>query len=350
MTANNSSLPKRHLCMLAVLISCLYTILCAQRSPHRPKDTKIPTITAFWTDKKDGGQRHTITSRYLESYPFFEIFDLKHFQEHLLPQDTITLRYDCNTPINCSELTNLVDGLIKELQQKKQEFSHFDVLRKRDFNHKTLSGLLIVKCKDYPFVIKLFMETPASFVHPYRKGIVPTFFFFMGGGINRHLCGFTRIKNAEAFKKIIQSDTEWVDLVDIPRKWYLLPANTRWITFEGNNIGTQKNQSISIPGTYCIVADAIDIERSMSMLNKQDRILSLRLCNKVKFRIDPHIDNFMLEKASQNKKQKIVIVDTEHFPSMVGLKQLDQKYHTQTAWYRDLVLKGFKDMFFKTKT
>lgn len=309
----------------------------------------MPSITTFWTDEQDS-KRHTLISRYLEPYPFFEIFDLNHFQENMLPQEDIHLRYKPESVVKGKELGNLIEELITELRQKKPSFSHFEVLRERDFNRKSLSGLLIVKCKDHPFVVKLFMENPASFVHPYRKGIVPTFFWFMGGGINRHLSGLTRLKNAEIFREIVQNDAEWADLVDLPRKWYFLPTNTRWITFEGNNLGTVETRTISIPGTYCIVADAIDIERSMSMMNRDDRVISLRLCNKVRFRIDPHIDNFMLEKTAPGKKQKIVIVDTEHFPSMVGLKPNDAIYHSQTAWYLDLAFKGFKDMFFKTKT
>ena len=79
----------------------------------------------------------------------------------------------------------------------------------------------------------------------------------MGGGVNRHLSGFTRIKNAQAFKEFITKNPYWQSRVDMPRKWFWLPCNTRWITIAGANIGKYKQVSIDIPGTYCIVADAI---------------------------------------------------------------------------------------------
>lgn len=333
--------------VLAICLAAISLSIVAERSAYRPKDPRLPSITISWSDKKDS-KKHTLTSRYLEGYPFFQIFDLSHFNEHLLPMGAIPFRYEPEKSVCGTKLALLVDELIEELHQRKSCFAHFEVLRDRDFNHKRMSGLFIAKCKDYPFVIKLFMENPESFVHPYRKGIVPTFFFFLSGGINRHLSGFTRIKNAEAFRKIVQSDPEWADLVDLPRKWYLLPTATRWLTIQGQNMGSKNIRSIDIPATYCIVADAIDIERSMSMMNKSDRTVSMRLCNKVHFSIDPHIDNFMFERKQPGKKQLIVVVDTEHFPSLVGLKDVNRTYTSQFAWYRDLVIKGFKDTLFKT--
>ena len=88
----------------------------------------------------------------------------------------------------------------------------------------------------------------------------------------------------------------------MPRKWFWLPSNTRWITIAGSNIGKYKQVSIDIPGTYCIVADAIDIERIMTLTNEDDRIESIALCNTAKFMVDPHIDNFMIEK--EDKKDR----------------------------------------------
>lgn len=190
------------------------------------------------------------------------------------------------------------------------------------------------------------METPDMFVKPYRKGFVPMFFYFMGGGVNRHLSGFTRIKNAQEFKELITKNPYWQSRVDMPRKWFWLPSNTRWITIAGANIGKYKQVSIDIPGTYCIVADAISIERTMTLTNPDDRIESMALCNTAKFIIDPHIDNFMIE---QNTK-KIVIVDTEHFPTMVGFKKEIGQYTSQASWYIDLSCKAADDMFFRDKS
>ena len=167
----------------------------------------------------------------------------------------------------------------------------------------------------------------------------------MGGGVNRHLSGFTRIKNAEDFKDLINKNPYWQSRIDLPRKWFWLPNNTRWITIAGANIGKYKQISIDIPGTYCIVADAIDIERIMTLTNEDDRVESMALCNTVKFMIDPHIDNFIIERTTK----KVVIIDTEHFPTIVGLKKDIGEYTSQAAWYIDLSCKAAHDIFFRDK-
>ena len=58
----------------------------------------------------------------------------------------------------------------------------------------------------------------------------------------------------------INNNPYWQSRVDMPRKWFWLPKNTEWITIAGANIGKYKQVSIDIPGTYCIIADAIDID------------------------------------------------------------------------------------------
>jgi hypothetical protein len=168
----------------------------------------------------------------------------------------------------------------------------------------------------------------------------------MGGGINRHLSGLTRIKNAENFKELMGTDPYWKDRVEVPRKWFWLPSDTRWITIAGSNIGKYKHVSIDVPASYCIIADAIDIERRMTLVNKEDRIESMALCNKAKFTIDPHIDNFMIERSTQ----KIILVDTEDFHALVGFKHELDEYTSQFTWYRDLSLKCVNDMFCRDKS
>ncbi len=172
------------------------------------------------------------------------------------------------------------------------------------------------------------------------------FFYFMGGGVNRHLSGFTRIKNAETFRAILDNNPYWKSRVDMPRKWYWLPEDARWITISGSNIGRYKQVSIDIPGTYCIIADAIDLERSMTLVNAEDRIESMALCNTAKFIIDPHIDNFAIERNSK----KIVIVDTEHFPTIVGFKKDVGNFSSQAAWYINLALEAANDIFLRDKS
>lgn len=324
---------------LFVVASTIYA-----RSIHRPKDPSMPSIVTHWAHDKS--HINFLQSPYLESYPFFEIFDRKYFDSHFLPRGSITFRNHPDQSVDSNILASMMDKLIEEVNLKKNSYTHFNILRDSNFNRRKKSGLLIVKCKKYPFVVKLFMETPDMFVRPHKKGFYPALFYFMGGGVNRHLSGFTRITNAENFKEAISKNAYWSKHVDIPRKWYWAPKNCGWITITGSNIGKHKTISIDIPSTYCIVADLIDIERRMTLVNKEDRIESLALCNMVKFSVDPHIDNFMIERNTK----KIVLVDTEHMPTMVGFKKEVGTYTSQITWYIDLSLKCIEDMFFRDKS
>lgn len=331
-------------CTTIPLFILLTAIICTiyPRSIHRPVDNSMPNISTYWQNNK--ATQYTMQSPYLEAYPFFEIYNEKYLQQFLLPE-TIALRYNQKQEIQSSILKKRLEMLVQEVQHKKSSYTNFTVIRETDFNRKHTSGCIILKDKQYPFVVKFFTETPDTFVKPYRKGFYPMFFYIMGGGINRHLSGFTRIKNAQDIRAIIAANPYWSQHVDIPRKWFWTPENVRMITIIGENIGRHSHIETQIPSTYCIIADAIDIDRRMTLINEEDRIESMALCNTAKYMIDPHIDNFMIEK----KTGKIVLVDTEHFPSMVGFKKDIGEYTSQTAWYLNLSLKCADDMFFRDK-
>lgn len=334
------------------LYICIAILICTttlSRSPLRPQDITIPEIKTNWVNDT---KRYSIKSSYLQEYPLFETFDYNHFFSHYLPTGKINYRYNPEKSVNGSVLTHLIDELLKEINQKKRlhkikrfdDFKHFTVLRQRNFNRRKKYGFLILKCKDYPFIIKLSIETPESFTNPFKKGFEPSIFFIMAGGINRHLSGFTRIKNAHHVRKCIARESLPVEF-DIPRKWFYVPQNTKWIEITGNNIGSKSTLKTKIPGTYCIVADAIEFERKFTLLRNEDRIISMQLCNLINFAIDPHIDNFLLEKNTG----KVVIVDTEHFPSITGLTNIKGNYTSQLSWYTDLTMKCLQDMFLRDK-
>jgi len=333
---------------LLSIILLLGTIINA-RSLHRAKDLTIPILKTQWIDSQ---QYHTLKSYYLQEYPLFGIFDYSHFFANYLPIGPISFRNNPEVTVDGTVLAHLIDELLEEVNQKKRlrklkhkkEFTHFTVLRKRNFNRRKKCGFLILKCKDYPFVVKLSIETPESFTQPYKKGFEPTIFFFMAGGINRHLSGFTRIKNAQHIRNYIAKGNLSVKF-DIPRKWFYIPQRSKWIKLQGTNIGQHKYIDTEIPGTYCIVADAIEYERKFSLLNKNDRKISMYFCNLIDFYIDPHIDNFMVEKGTN----KIIIVDTEHFPSITGLTDVNNIYTSQLHWYSDLTIKCLQDMFLRDK-
>lgn len=324
---------------LFILLFITYEM--SPRSVYRPRDPLMPEITVSWTDSPVS---YTLRESHLEEYAFFKLFDRNHFFSHLLPKGPISFRHHETVKVDSSVLTSLIDKLIQEIEQKKPEFSHFKVLQEKNFNRDRVSGLLIVKFKDYPFVVKLFVETPENFVQPFDKGWEPRFLFFMGGGVSRHMTGFTRIKNLELVNNLLQQSPYWSQKVDTPRKWFWVPPSSRWIKIAGKNIGN-KPQVTQVPGIYCIIADAIEPKHIFSIFNAQERDIALDLFNYLEMLVDAHINNFMIEKDSN----KIVIVDTEHFPTIVGLREKPSRFNSYASWYMYLSRKCFGDMFLRTK-
>jgi hypothetical protein len=323
-----------------LFLSIFFIHICGGRSIHRPADPLMPEITAHWVGDTNF---YTLRKYHLEEYSLFQLFDKDFFEKHLLPQTAISYRYNPEQSVDSALLSQLIEELLQEVAQGKRTFNQFSILQAKDYNFKNKKGLLIVKFKQYPFVVKLFIETPDSFISPFDKGIEPIFFFFMAGGINRHMSGFTRLKNRKfILDRLAQSP--WAHEIDIPRKWNWLPRHAQWIEVIGKNIGTKKQQSTQFPGTYAIIADAIEKERDLSLFNKKDKKRTLDLCNYLNLWIDPHMNNFMIEKGSQ----KLIIVDTEHFPSFVGLHE-KVSFESYADWYLHLAGKCWKNTFMQTK-
>lgn len=323
------------LCILATSLN-----ICA-RSIHRPKPKDFPYITTQW---KHSGPIHRFEESHLGEYALFHIFDSSFFNKYLLPHNLISYHNKPNQSVLGSTLNNLIELLLKEISNGKTEYKHFIVLQKKDFNHKKGWGLLIVKFKQYPFVVKLFIETPESFIHPFDKGIEPSFCFFLGDGIGRHMTGFTRIKNLKNINAKLKKNSKLSLQVVTPRKWYWLPKKRNYIRITGHNIGTHKKQFTDIPATYAIIADEIIFERKLSILNSKDRKNALDLCNYLELCVDPHIKNFMYEKDTG----KFALIDTEHFPTLVGFKR-KRVFNSYTSWYVNLSSKCIQNMYLRTK-
>lgn len=311
------------------------------RSPHRPIDPQDPWLTASWRGQKEQQVLHDTHLRAL----IFNIFDKEQFLNHLLPDSAITYRSDQKKNVSGKQLKKLIENLLREIQQNKKKFRDFTILKKRDFTKKDNTGLLILKFNDYPFILKLFIETPTSFVNPVQKGFEPTCFFYMGGGITRHLTGLTRIKNLEEIKSIISENATWKDCVDFPRKWFWLPEQEQWITLCGHNIGPNQTIMTEIPAIYGVIADEITWSHPFSMRKENDKKVAMSLSNSVDQRIDPHINNFGIEKGSG----KIVPIDFEHFPTVVGLDENDRSCNGYIEWYLSLCNKMAYDTYGKNK-
>jgi hypothetical protein len=324
----------RRVDLLCVCIS-FFSYVEGARSVLRPKDPLMPEIVTRWIGDT---KTYHFKDYHLEEQTLFTKFNRNYFFKHILPQGPVTYRYDQEKSIDGTVLDKLATELIKELNQHKTKFTHFKVLKTDDFNARTISGTAIFKYKEYPFVLKLFIKTPETFVQPFSEGWVPSFFFVMGGGINRYLSGFTRVRNLELVRQKIANDPYWCSIVDTPRKWFWTPQDGKWFELMSKNIGTQPQQSITLPSVYGIIADAIESKKTLSLAYKDERDLALRLAHFLENRIDAHVDNFMIEKGTG----KIVIVDTEHFPTMVGLKE-PLVYDTYPQWYCKLAWKCLVD-------
>lgn len=331
-----------HLLLITLLSQALFLCsLYAARSPHRPAQSWYPSIITRWTDEK---VTYSLESTHLEEYPFFDVFDKKYFETHILPHEKITFRNHPEKSVDGTILSNLIEGLLKEVDQGKKRFTHFKVLKDDDFNHHMGWGLIIAKFKDYPFVVKLSFETPEGITRPESHGFIPLFFFYLGGGVNRHITGFTRVSNSYSVKQRIAMDPAWADRVEVPRKWFWLPQKPRWIEIRGNNLGGKSNQRTEIPGVYAVIADAIESTHTLSVKKAEDRALAMELSGFLELQVDPHIDNYMFEKGTG----KIVIIDTEHFPTVAGYRE-PHHYDSYLGWYAGLISKCSKDMIFQTK-
>ena len=325
-----------------VFILCIiYTPLFC-RSLLRPKDTSLPRLTARWAD--DTGQSYSITDSHIEAYPLFVVYNETYFNRYRLPLTDISFRYDQSKNITGAYIDQLIERLLCEIKSGKKRYTDFILLQDKDFNHKKAAGLAVFRFKNYPFVLKLFIETPESFVRPWIKGILPVLFFHMGGGTNRHITGLTRIQNMHIIRKRLKEIPKWADFVDTPRKWFWIPEKARFIELIGTNIGGKKELTALVPGTYAIIADAIQASEEKTIFDRHKRKIALELCNTLDLFIDPHIDNFMMEKGTH----KLVIIDTEHFPTLVGLKE-KVSYKTYVRWYLGLMGKASFDIFFRNK-
>lgn len=316
-------------------------IVACARSPFRPQDPLMPEIIASWPGSP---KTYHLRDYCLEEYPIFHKFDRDYFMKHLLPDEPLGFRNHPDKKVLGSHLKEHIEELLIELKKQKKTFRHFKVLKDSDFNSRMVSGLIILKFKEYPFVLKLFIKTPETFVKPLSEGMIPRFFFRMGGGINRHLSGFTRIKNLEEIQRKIDEHPEWRELIDTPRKWFWLPKNPQWIEVRSKNIGRAPELRTELPAIYGIIADFIENDKSFSLWNPEDREIAINFAHYLENRVDAHVDNFMVEKSTGI----IVLIDTEHFPTMVGLKE-QFEYDDYPTWYCKLSCKCFKDIFLRNK-
>ena len=313
--------------------------------------TATPTLIVNW----HGGNKETeqqISDNHIKEWATFKIFDRAFFDANKLPKIQIPYRYDINKAVDSAKLEILLEELVAEIKLGKFELTNFIILKKSEFNTKLGAGHLVVKFKDYPFVVKLFVENPYSFVRPFSKGIQSYMMFKCGGGMNRHIAGFTRIKNLVYVNKKIIDNPEWAALVEAPRKWFWEPKENSDLEITGINIDSESSCAMIMPGTYCIIADAIEAEQeNLSMFNARDRLImqekyeiTLRLCDYLDICIDVNPENFLIERDTK----KIVIIDTEHYPSLLGLVNKPGQIKNYSRLARIVIVTMLKNAFFSS--
>lgn len=339
----------KHLFFVALVC---FPLELTPRHPFRLPNTSLPEVTAQWDN---GSGSTTLVNRYIRYYPMFS-FHTDHFIPYLLPQNPIIFRSQPTKSVDGAKLSAMIEEGLQEivhkkkkLKKEKKRFSHFIIIQDKNFNYRQSCGLLVLAFKEYPFVVKLFMEKPTTILNFHATGVEPTFFFYMGGGSNRHLSGLTRIDNREFIAQRITQFPQWADHLELPRKWFWLPKEQKNIVLHGKNIGGMAEVRTKIPSTYAIIADKIDFSGQTNRISStKKREIIMQLCNDLDLNIDPHAKNFAFIEDPASHKIKIVLVDTEHFPTMVGLTERKQ-FKDHNEWYLFLSGKCFSDMYLTTK-
>lgn len=317
---------------------------CFARSVFRAVNPHIPRVQISWDEDN---QVYTATGYHYSKSPIFTVFDEPFFFKHYLPEKTISRRNSNDNQATGKELGILIEGLLEEIRQKKDTFDNFYVLQTKNFNLTKQCGLIVLKFKHYPFVVKLFIENPKTFFSAHDKGVESLAFSYMSGGISRHTTGLTRIKTLHKTMKTIKHHKRWSRYrYTFPRKWFWLPNNPKWLYIEGFNTEGKTYITTKIPAIYAIVADFIDTTESAPLEKDERKKIIIQLCNDLQTIIDPHANNFVINK--EDNTLHIKMIDTEHFPTLVGFKK-PKKFRTYNQWYLQLIEKCIYDMYFLIK-
>lgn len=363
---------------LVVLVSSIQ-FLSATRSFLRSQD---PLQELHIRYLKPNSPVHIISNPHLRARPLFGFFNEDYFYKNLVGHGPVTYR-DGIGSVSGDILNAQLEELMKELDEGKKEYKHFIVLKGKEYYNDQKRGFLVVKFKDYPFVAKIFIETPEYAFVPRERALQAYAMYIMNGGLGRFEVGFYRIKTRnELYQKLIK-DPLWAVLLDVPEKRYWISRKAPWMIIKGYNFGTKEPLSLTFPSSYAVIADLVAIDSKMSLASRADTQLCLEICRSLDFCIDPNISNFVLEKcrpddcANQAKRlvqfdkyakerltnaaarkarriieenKRLVIIDTENFHDLVGIQDIDFNVHNYMAWYIKLAIKFINDKFLTLKS
>lgn len=336
----------KKICLFLCLFLGSTFLSLSSRSPFRRLGHTLPCIRVHLESDHplEYSEESFLQSIHLRPWPYLIAYDENFYTKRKFPFGSIVLRYtqECiSGSLVRSYIAKAVDEIIHHC--KGDELTYSIILKDSDFNYKYHAGLAVVRLKDFPFVLKIYRETPYTFCHPFSKGLVPILFFRTGNGANRHMSGLTRIPMRDSIRSLFDQYDEWRDRITIPRKWLWLPDNPEWLVIEGSI--TLAPFEVRIPALYVVVCDEIEIERSFSVLNPEDRAIAIELSNICGNELDANMPNFVVEKGTG----KIAVIDTEYFKVMLGLSEplYPSSYY---GWIAGLAQHSIKRMFFTDKS
>jgi hypothetical protein len=277
-------------------------------SPHCKH--KLPELYTKWVGTTQ--ETHFIRAAYLKPH-IFSIFNPTDFEKYQLPSGSISYRNNPELSVSTQELSSAIEHAVQELREGKTP-TQFAVLKDKEFNRKNVSGSLILKSKAHPFVVKIFIENPRSFLTPYENGFQHAVMHRITGGVNRYLAGFSRIENLERVKSQVAQLNIPMEL-DFPRKWYWKSSAAPWFEVRGAQFDG-KEYRMELPSVYAVVADHIESSHTVADMRRLHRRNMFAIFKAYDFEIDPNTKNFVIEDSSQ----KMVLIDTEHFPTVIGQK------------------------------
>lgn len=317
-----------------VLILLINNNILSERSIHRTQDPEIGSISVHY---ENDPETFHLKSSYLRELPLFKSYNHEYFLSKKLP-DNVSFRYEPEKSVKRDELEAIIKNLLEEIKQNKKTFTDFKTLKRRDFNKFTHCGLLVLKFNKYPFILKLFIENPKSFVKPLGKSFQVRGVFILGGTF-RHVTGYTRIRNLDLIKEKMNTIPNIPHKINFPRKFFWLPEKIDWIVVKGKNLGDKQDQETRLPSMYAVICDEIKSDEKKTI----KRGVYLNFCSNLEFILDPNPSNYKQENGD------ITLIDTEHFSTLIGLNKKLKHYDKYTKLMPKIAGKYLKDRWASCK-
>jgi hypothetical protein len=319
---------------ILVLVVTFFSTSAKQQQLPRPR------LVTRWLGQ---AKIYQCTAHYLKKAHILNAFDEAFFYNHQLPHKSIMYRSLPHKTVLGSSLHNALEQAIIELKTGKKRLTNCTVLKDSEFNYDHCAGLIVLKSNQYPFVFKIFVEGPDTFLKPEQKGYKHGYLPVISKGLNRYLAGFGRLKNLEKIHTFLAQHPQWKSHFGLPRKWFWQPSYNRWFEVNGYNFG-QEQFTIRLPSIYAIVADEIVSQVPFKKIKNDYKKTIFAFSKATNFEVDPNLRNFKLEPESG----KLIIIDTEHFSSLLGFDKPPQA-HGYFSLHVRMGLKAIYECFLKNK-